>query len=293
MAQLPRHALARSYVLTDTLDATVTDNGGVNRSVTVANTGQYVRAYIAENGGGTTTDDPLELFATAGAALSSLSGGGTWAVTMRPDGRTRVMWTGLGNGEISAGPLLAALGFTATTGVIASGASATSTYPALGLLLWAYGEQDTGWLPEQAIARSSDSLGRTYSFASSYIRWARNQSAVWVPRVWSGNSAGEYLSPAWWGEKANGGTNTVLTPNPENAAEPMSWATAIFSLRSSVAWGYTDDFQALTTGEFASTVYLGSDMLDAGRFMLPEKSPTFAARRDVSVTLTRTGTFEL
>lgn len=294
MAATPRHALARTYAPTANIAAVVTDAGGISRAVTVAASGTYVRPYLAAaGGGGTAATDPYELFARASSQLSTGAGGGTWAVTLNADGRTRITWTGAGTGEIVSGTILSALGFAAGTGALASGASALSTYPALGLLLWAYSEQDSGWLPEQDAARSMDGRGRTYVYASTYLRWARTLTAFWVPRAWSLNASGEYLSPAWHPDVAKGGASTVAAQSVSDPAEPTAWADAVFTQSGHVPYGYTDDLQAATTGEFISTVSLAPEMLDAGRFTLPERAPTYDARRSVFVSLVRYATEEL
>ena len=294
MAQLPRHALARTYAPSSNIAAVVSDDGGAARAVTVAASGTYVRPYLcAAGGGGTASSDPFELFARASSQLTTGAGGGTWAVTLNSDGRTRITWTGVGTGEITSGDILSALGFAAGTGALASGASALSTYPALGLLLWAYSEGDTGWLPEQDSAGSVDGRGRAYSFRSSYVRWTRAATAMWIPRSWSNNYSGEYLSPAWHPDTAGGGSTSATAQSPSDPAEPTAWADAIFSLSGHVPYGYTDDLQAMTTGEFVSTVSLAPEMLEPGRFMVPERAPTYSARRSVAVSLIRYATEEL
>lgn len=292
MTLSPRHALARSYALTANLTAVVDDDGGAGRSVTIATSGKFVRAHLAASAWtGATSEAPLELFAAASSTLTAAAGGGAWAVALHTDGRTSVTWTGTGTGKIVSGPLLAALGFAAAVGPLASGASALSTYPALGLVLWAYSESDTGWLPEQDSARSRDSLGRLYSWAAAHVRWTRSQTAHWVPRAWASNAAGEYLSPAWSSEVASGGASTFAAPNPASTAAPTSWSDLIFALRGAVAFGHTDQL-FVSPGE-ASTVYLDAPMLDAGRFALARGAENYSPRRDLLVSIVRTGTFSL
>ena len=85
-----RYGLARSYLLSGNLSASVTDAGSP-RTVTVAASGSWVRPVIADpTGAGTSTSDPLELFTTAGTTLSTAAGGGTWAVSLHTDGRTTI-----------------------------------------------------------------------------------------------------------------------------------------------------------------------------------------------------------
>ena len=294
MAQLPRHALARTYAPASNIAAVVNDDGGAARAVTVVAAGAYCRPYLAAaGGGGTSSADPFELFARASSQLTTGAGGGAWAVTLNPDGRTKITWTGVGTGEIASGDLLCALGFAAGTGALASGASALSTYPALGLLLWAYSESDSGWLPEQDSAGSVDGRGRAYSFRSSYVRWTRTATATWVPRAWALNDSGDYLSPAWHPDIAKGGSTSATAQSPSDAAEPTAWCDAVFSLSGHVPFAYTDDLQAMASGEFVSLVSLAPEMLEPGRFTMPEKAPTYGARRSVFVSLIRYGTEEL
>ena len=298
MSTAPRYALARSYLLSSNLAAVVDDDGGAGRAVTIAASGLYVRPWLAKpTNAGTSTTDAIPVMAEASTDLTTGAAGGTWAVSVHTDGRTKVTWTGVGTGEIVSGTLLAALGFTASTGALASGSSAYSAYPALGLVLWSRSDGDTGWLGEQDAARSTDTLGRTYSYRSSYVRWTRRMLARWVPTNYGNNASGDYHTPCWYadGTSAPVIVNTPSAPDPGAGAAIWSWADSIFTLSGAVAWGFTDDFVAAQAGtrQYADDVYLNAEMLDAGRFALAQGAETYSARRDVSVSLNRTTTFAI
>ena len=298
MSTAPRYALARSYLLSSNLAAVVNDDGGAGRAVTVAASGLYVRPWLAKpSNAGTSTTDAIPVVAASTTELTTGAGGGTWAVTVHTDGRTKVTWTGVGTGEIASGTLLSALGFAVGTGALASGASAYSDYPALGLVLWARTDGDTGWLGEQDAARSTDALGRTYSYRSTHVRWTRRMLARWVPTNYSNNASGDYHTPAWYadGTSAPAIVNTPSAPAPGTSALPWSWADSIFTLSGAVAWGFTDDFAAAQAGTrtYADDVYFNEEMLDAGRFALAQGAETYSARRDVLVALNRTNTFAI
>lgn len=296
MATAPRYALARSYLLSSNLAAVVDDDGGAGRAVTIAASGLYVRPWLAKaTNAGTSTTDAIPVMAEASTDLTTGAAGGTWAVSLHTDGRTKVTWTGVGTGEIVSGTLLAALGFTASTGALASGASAYSAYPALGLVLWSLGVSDTGWLPEQDSAGSEDGRGRSYVYRSSYVRWRRQLTARWVPRHFADNLSGDYHTPAWYadGTSAPAIVNTPSAPDPGAGASIWSWADSIFTLSGAVAWGFTDDVQGViaATRQYADDVYLASEMLADQRFSLPDGAQTYAPRRDVLVAITRTNSF--
>lgn len=291
MVALPRYMLARSIELSADLDAIVTDDGGMSRSVTVATAGKFVRARLADaSATGATTSDPYELLSLATSALSAGAGSGTWTVEQVSDGRVRVTWSGPGAGAIFAGDLTRALGFTGGVSV-AAGASQTSSYPPAGALLWALTEQDTDWTPVASGARARDDAGRVYARGAASVTWTRTLTAFWVPRSWSDNPSGEYLSPAWWGELAYAGTNAVSAPDL-STARPEAWLDALHAIDGEVAFGFTDELQSLVSGTYASTVYLTPANLEEARFALPERAPTLRPRRSITVELSRTGTFE-
>lgn len=296
MAVSPRYALARSYLLSSNLAAVVNDDGGAARAVTVAASGLWVRPWLSKpSNGGTSGTDAIPVVNAASTGLTTGAGGGTWAVSVHTDGRTKVTWTGVGTGEIASGTLLSALGFAVGTGALSSGSSAYSDYPALGLVLWARSTQDTGWTPEQDSAGSEDGRGRSYVYRSPYVRWRRRLTARWVPREWSSNDTGEYHTPCWYADGTSAPTyvNTPSAPVPGTSALPWSWADSIFTLSGAVAWGFTDDVQGVlaSTRQYADDVYLASEMLADQRFAVPEGAATYNARRDVLVSLTRTDTF--
>lgn len=292
MAISLRYALARSYLLSGNLTATV-DDDGANRTVTVAASGTHVRSVIADHAWtGTSTENPLELFTAASAALTLAAGGGTWAVTLHTDGRTKVTWTGGAPAQITAGGLLAALGFASSTGSIASGSSVYSDYPALGLLLWPYSVESTGWLPESDSARAEDGSGRLFVYRSSAIRHRLRFLAHWVPRSQSNNAAGEYFSPAWSADVGSSGPTTVSAPDYDSTAAPTGWMDFIYGISGEVECGYCDDVQAFLDGGPALGVCLGASMYDPERFAMPAATPTYAPRRDVAVELLKRREFQ-
>lgn len=295
MATLPRYALARSYLLTSTLDALVTDAGGALRSPVILASGLYVRARLAPaTGTGATTDDPVELLSTAATQLSAGAGGGSYDVTQAADGRVQITWSGPGSATIFTGALTRALGF-ASGPTISAGGTATSDYPPLGFVQWAISESDSDWTPSITGAASQDEAGRVYRRGGTLVRWARSLVAKWVPRVWSSNDSGEYLSPSWWSETAFAGTSSATAPNPHtlSAARAESWVDALYSIDGEVAFGFTDELQSLTVNSPVSTVYVAPSVYDEPPFALPEAAPTYRARRGISIRLERTGTVEI
>lgn len=293
MAAPIRWALARSYLLGADLTATVTDAGGTNRAVTIASSNTYVRPLLAESGWtGTSMEEPRELFARAVSQLNAGAGGGTWSISLHTDGRTAVSWSGSGSGTISAGGLLYALGFVASTGAISSGSTVYSSYPALGLVLWPYSQEDTGWLPESDSAVTEDARGRAYVYRNPHIRWGRQLTASWVPRGWLTGS-GEYFTPAWSSDLAGAGAFSANAPDYDVSPGNWSWCDAVFGCEGSVAWGFTEDILTVIEGGELHTVYLGREMYEAGRWSMPAELATYAPRRDVLVSLRRTGTITL
>lgn len=298
MSTAPRFALARSYLLSSNLAAVVNDDGGLARAVTVAASGLWVRPWLAKaSNAGTSTTDAIPVVNAASTALTTGAGGGTWTITVHTDGRTKITWTGVGTGEIASGTLLAALGFPVGTGALSSGSSVYSTYPALGLVLWVRTDGDTGWMGEQDAARSTDALGRMYSYRSTYVRWSRRMLARWVPTNYANNASGDYHTPCWYadGTSAPAIVNTPSAPDPAAGAGAWSWADSIFTLSGAIAWGFTDDFVSAQAGSrtYADDVYFNEEMLDAGRFALAQGAETYSARRDVLVALNRTNTFAI
>ena len=292
MPLLPRYALARSYQLTSLLDAVVSDAGGALRFPSILASGTFVRARLAPSAGtGATTDDPVELLSRAATQLSAGAGGGTYTITLRSDGRTQVSWSGPGSATINAGALSRALGFAGSISVSAGG-SATSDYPPLGVVVWALAERDTDWTPTITGAVSQDEAGRVYRRGGALVRWSRSLSALWVPRAWSTNGAGEYLSPAWWSEAAFAGPSSATAPNPHTlaSARAESWLDALYSIDGEVAFGFTDSFASLATSSVVSTVYVAPRVYEEPPFALPERAPTYRARRSISIQLERTGT---
>lgn len=292
MALTPRYALARSYQLSSTLDALVTDAGGALRSPVILTSGLYVRARLAPaTGTGATTDDPVEMLAATATQLSAGAGGGSYDVTQRADGRVQIAWSGPGSATIFAGALTRALGFAGGV-VISAGGTATSDYPPLGMVVWALAERDTDWTPSITGAVSQDEAGRTYRRGGALVRWSRSLTALWVPRSWSNNSSGEYLSPAWWSETAFAGPSSATAPNPHTlaSARAESWLDALCSIDGEVAFGFTDSFASLAPSSVVSTVYVAPGVYEEPPFALPERAPTYRARRSISIQLERTGT---
>lgn len=288
----PRYVLARSYQLTAALDALVTDAGGALRSVTAAGLGLFVRPRLAPaTGTGASTTDPVELLSRAATQLSAAAGGGTYTVTQDNTGRVVVAWSGPGSSTIAAGPLTRALGFVGSISISAGGTS-TSAYPPLGLVQWALAERDTDWTPSVTSAAAQDEAGRVYRRGGSLVRWSRALSALWVPRAWSINPAGEYLSPAWWSETAFAGSAAAVAPNPSTlaAARAESWVDALYSIDGETAFGFTDDFQSLAPSSAVSTVYVAPSTYDERPFALPEQAPTYRARRTIAIVLERADT---
>jgi hypothetical protein len=287
-----RYGLARSYLLSGNLSASVTDAGSP-RTVTVAASGSWVRPVIADpTGAGTSTSDPLELFTTAGTTLSTAAGGGTWAVSLHTDGRTKITWTGGAPGEITSGGLLAALGFASGTGSIASGSSAYSTYPALGLLLWAYSQDDTGWVPESDTARSLDGSGQLVVYRSSAIRHRRRARAFWVPRSYSDNDAGEYFSPAWGTDFESSGPTTVSAPDYNSTARATGWMDFAYGISGEIECGYTESVRTYLDGGYALGVSLGPSMFDPEQIALSSGEPLYNGRRDVLYELLKRREFQ-
>lgn len=293
MATSVRYGLARSYQLSGNLTATVTDAGGAGRSVTIALSGKWVRPVIADPAGtGTSTYDPFELFTRAGAQLSVGAAGGTWSVTLHTDGRTKVTWTGTGTGEITAGGLLAALGFGAGgTGSLASGSSAYSLFPALGLILFAYSQDDTGWQPENDAARAEDAMGRTFVYRSTYVRYRRRLRAYWVPRSWTDNTSGEYFTPCWSIDIASAGLSTASAPDYNTTATEGGWVDWIFSCSGQIEWGFSESVTTYLDGGNALGVYLSPSMWDPERISPTATATTYGPRRDVLVEMTKVRSF--
>lgn len=292
MPLTPRYALARSYQLTSTLDVVVTDAGGASRTATILASGLWVRPRLAPStGAGATADDPFELLSRTTTQLNAGAGGGSYAVTQRADGRVQITWSGPGTATIFAGALTRALGFTGGV-IITAGGSATSAYPPLGMVLWALAERDSDWTPSITGAAAQDEAGRVYRRGGSLVRWTRSLVAHWVPRSFADNGAGEYLSPAWWGESAFAGPSSATAPNPHTlaAARAEGWLDALYSVDGEVVFGFSDDVQALTVDSLVSTVYVSPSVYDQSPFALTERAPTYRKRRAISLQLERTGT---
>lgn len=291
----PRYALARSYQLSATLDTLVTDAGGAARTATIAASGLYVRARLAPaSGAGASTDDPLELLTTAAAALSSGAGGGAYEITQDSTGRVVVAWSGPGSATIFGGALTRALGFTGGISVSAHGTT-TSAYPPLGFVQWALAERDTDWTPSVTSAAAQDEAGRVYRRGGSLVRWSRSLSALWVPRSWGDNASGEYLSPAWWSETAYAGPTSATAPDPHTVttARAEGWHDMLFSIDGEVCFGFTDSLQSITVDSPVSSVYVAPATWEEAAFSLPERAPTYRARRSVAIMLERTGYVEI
>lgn len=295
MAALPRYALARSYQLSSTLDALVTDAGGVLRSPTILASGLYTRARLAPGTGtGATTDDPIELLTRAATQLSAGAGGGVYEITQDSTGRVVVSWSGPGTATIFAGALSRALGF--TSGIsISAGGTATSDYPPLGFVQWALSEADTDWTPSVTSAAAQDEAGRVYRRGGALVRWSRSLSALWVPRSWGNNASGEYLSPAWWTETAYAGATSAVAPDPHTVttARAESWLDALYSVDGETSFGFTDELQSLAADSLVSTVYVAPALFEQTLFALPEKAQTYRARRSVAIVIERIGTVEI
>lgn len=288
----PRFALAKSIQLGASLDALVTDDGGVLRSVTIAPPNTFIRARLASaSATGATTDDPYELLSRATAQLSAGAGAGTWTVEQSSDGRVSVTWSGPGSATIFNNDFTRALGFTGGISV-GAGATVTSSYPPAGMLLWLRSENDSDWLPVASCASAQDDAGRVYTRGAASIAWTRALTAFWVPRTWYDNKSGEYFSPAWWDELAFAGPAEASAPDL-STARPESWFDALFSIDGEVAFGFTDSLQSLAPDAPVSTVYIAPSLYDEQRFLQAERAPTYRPRRSITIELSRTGTLEI
>jgi hypothetical protein len=287
MATEVRYGLARSYQLSGALTATVSDAGGAARAVTIAASGSWVRPVIAlTSGTGASTSDPYELFTTATTALNAGAGGGTWAIVLSADGRTQVTWTGAGTGAITAGGLLAALGFASGVGPLTSGSSSYSPYPPLGLLTWPYSIDSTGWVPEIDSARTTNGAGQLVVYRSSAIRQRLRFVATWVPRTYGDNASGEHFSPAWSLDVLSSGPTSVSAPDYNATATPGGWMDFIYGMSGEIECGYSENVVGYLDGGYALGVSLGASMFDPN-VSLPTSSPTLNTRRDVAVELLR------
>lgn len=293
MAISVRYGLARSYQLSGNLTATVTDAGGAGRSVSIALSGEWVRPVIADpTGTGTSTSSPFELFTRASSQLSVGAAGGSWSVTLHTDGRTKVTWTGTGTGAITGGGLLAALGFGGGgTGSLSSGSSAYSLFPATGLILFPFSQDDSGWRPETDAARAEDAMGRVFVYRSTYVRYRRSLRAFWVPRSWSNNASGEYFTPCWSSDVESAGLNAVSAPDYNTTVTEGGWIDWIYSCSGQIEWGFSESVTTYLDGGNASGVYLSPSMWDPERINMAGGAETYAPRRDVLVEMTRVRSF--
>lgn len=286
MAASTRYGLARSYQLSGALGAVVSDDGAPGRSVSIASSGDWLRPVIADPAGtGASTSDPYELFTRASSQLTTGAGGGTWTIRLHTDGRTKITWTGVGTGTINSGSFLSLLGFNGAVGPLASGASAYSYYPALGLLLWPYLQDDTGWQPEIDSARTEDSRGQLIVYRSSAIRHRRRFRAYWVPRDFLSNSADEYFSPCWSTDIVKSGPTSVTAPDYNATFSVTGWMDFVFSMSGEIECGFCEDVTTFLDGGYALGVSLGSSMFDPERIVPTATATTYAPRRDVFVEL--------
>lgn len=290
----PKYIMARSYQLTGALGAIVTDAGGMGRAISVASQYTWVRARLAYYGWtGTSAAEPLELITATLTAINGGAGGGSWDIQPEPDGRLRVSWSGPGTGIIYAGPVTRALGFVGGIS-LSAGTSVVSHYPPMGTLLWAAVKGDSDWIPSGSGPTAQDEAGRVYRRSANLVTYARTLTAWWVPRAWSNNDTGEFLSPLYWDEAAFAGASEARAPDPvgSTATGPLSWLDGLYAVDGSIPWGFSDTFAELAPDARVSEVYLAPSVYDEPRISLPDEAQTYRPRRSITIELSRTGNFE-
>lgn len=294
MAVTPHTALAQTFVITAPLAATVTDDGGAARTATIlsGSADHYVRAKLCtSSGGGTSETDPIELYLKIQTKLNAGSGTSTWTVAPVADGRTKIDYTGTGNGSITFGDVLRVLGFTAGTGTMTTGSSVYSTYPATGLVLGWAREDDTGWQIEQTHAGTEDGTGRAYGLSSTRVRHRRSFTMLWHPRTWSQQASGDYLTPAYPVESVANTSRLHAPSQPAVSTDgPWTWADFLATAPGKLL-GFTDAWSSVVSGSrtfFDLTTLRAETVGTLERIQVPAAAPTYDGRRNILLALNRT-----
>lgn len=290
-----KHMLARTFLTSSTLTASVTDSAG-SRTVNAVASGVYYRAVLAETGWtGSTKSQPVELLRALQIALNAAIGSTHWLVYPHSSGRVCVRWIGTGNGTVS-GDAIRALGFASGIGPIASGTTVTSDSSAQGVLVWSWLQNSTGFTPDQTSATSEDELGRTHTFLNA-TRWKCYGTAQWIPREFADNGSGEYLSPLVSQLFHLTGTATPTKQVP-TAYKVTSWLDNIHTVSGSETFGYYDKahlFSSSTSGSgvVCSDVALGSESFTPTAFTVNTLEPNLITRYEFKMHMNRIGAITL
>ena len=153
--KLPRSLIALPVRWTTSLDATVTDDAGVGRSVTMIASGTlWTRTFLAPATGGTSQNTPKDLLRHIDAALNAAPApGGQWSVTMTAAGRVRIAYSGSGTGAVTWGAAVAvgrALGFSGNLSIPTGTHVDGDTLPAFCWFPYSL-DSDTGFRAEHSL----------------------------------------------------------------------------------------------------------------------------------------------
>lgn len=283
MAEELGYMVAQSFNLSSSQTmATTDDRGGPTNRVLAAG---WHRTLLA-SGAGTAHSDPSELLAAVEAALDATK----WLVTISLGGFVQLTYVGSGNGSVDMSgctTLRALLGFTGSTGTLASGATATATYQPSHCVFAAACDPDTGWIDQPArFAGATLPDGSVYGWHDGRVAYRRTATLRLLPRDYTARTAlgssGTPVFPA---------TSRWLSPSAGEPAQALPWAAldtlaTAYGVECGVVWG---TLQGVIAGSVAvyDRVYLAAEMAAASRVSL--SIPGYDARRDVGFDLTFAG----
>ena len=303
MATLPTCLIAQLLTLVGEISVTVIDSFST-RTVTLvaAATTRYARVYLAPTGGfGTTILTPYDVLAAFEAALNAAAPG-FWTVRLQSSGAVKITYVGgSGTGEITwtanGTGLRNLLGFTATIGPLAVGASTTATYPPGGCVVsLCADETDTAWQTRaagDAVTRTQD--GRTVQIPGSYQSVERTVRLRLHPYTWTEAVSGDYVTPAL-------PLDTVAQASRWTAPSTTGYLDGgAYSAHQLIATAHRPSADALlgiSIGELQQQIAGSVTEFDVGSLdaptvrgdeeRFPLSMPGFYKRRDVPMTLTRT-----
>lgn len=206
MSQAIRSCFAQSFTLTTATTWTVTDQGGVGRTVTF-NPGPatlWCRHWLASGGSGTgaTEETPFVFSAYVESRLNSGLGGTKWHIRPTLDGFVEIYYTGTGTASVTAIDAVVAplLGITATfSGLTNGGSTFTAPRHPTHVLYAASRIDDTDWVPRPPTIGGVEIDDGTVDILSSGITGMERAFTFFGhPRTWAiRSSRGSSITPMY------------------------------------------------------------------------------------------------
>lgn len=298
--------LAQVLVLTGELSVQVQDAHST-RTVTLVAGGstEYARAFLADRtAAGTSSSVPYDLLDAFEDLLNTAPAATYWTVRLDPTGAVRITYAhGSGTGKVnwSAGTggttIRNLLGHTgADTGSLNPAGSILGAYaPAGTIVASAADDSDGGWQPRPvSVASATTAGGTTYAIDAGSRTDRRSIRLRLLPYTSTEQTSGEYLTPAFPPDVAASSSRwkspstTYYTGAYANSAHELVAACHRATGELGLCIGELQTLIAGTTTDF-DTGSLMSSSVRVEEDLFPLSVPGWYARRDLALSITRTG----